>query len=101
MWSEKNYYSLLGFYVQYRKEVLCKKLYDFRLKQINKIKSNNKNMFIMISIGRVCQLVAGGLSINSYDNSLSRNTPLHWAASFSDVDTINCLIGKYYYLINK
>ncbi|KAK7077573.1 hypothetical protein SK128_012480 [Halocaridina rubra] len=45
-------------------------------------------------VGRVCQLVAAGLSINSYDNPLSRNTPLHWAASFADVDTLTCLLAR-------
>lgn len=45
-------------------------------------------------VGRVCQLVAAGLSINSHDNPLSRNTPLHWAASFADADTVTCLIAR-------
>ncbi|XP_064113113.1 uncharacterized protein LOC135219888 isoform X2 [Macrobrachium nipponense] len=45
-------------------------------------------------VGRVCQLVAAGLSINSHDNPLSRNTPLHWAASFADVDTLSCLLAR-------
>ncbi|KAF2359785.1 Ankyrin repeat-containing domain [Trinorchestia longiramus] len=45
-------------------------------------------------LGRVCQLVAGGLSVNSYDNAVSRNTPLHWAASFADTDTLHCLIAR-------
>ncbi|XP_042215354.1 uncharacterized protein LOC121861551 isoform X1 [Homarus americanus] len=45
-------------------------------------------------VGRVCQLVAAGLSINSHDNPLSRNTPLHWAASFADTDTLTCLIAR-------
>lgn len=35
------------------------------------------------------------MNVNAHDNQLSRNTPLHWAASFGDVDTIICLIGKY------
>ena len=52
----------------------------------------------MCSIGRVCQLVAGGLDINGYDSPLSRNTALHWAASFADVDTINCLIGNLFFI---
>nr|XP_045591996.1 uncharacterized protein LOC123753983 isoform X1 [Procambarus clarkii]XP_045591997.1 uncharacterized protein LOC123753983 isoform X1 [Procambarus clarkii] len=45
-------------------------------------------------VGRVCQLIAAGLSINSHDNPLSRNTPLHWAASFADTDTLTCLIAR-------
>ncbi|XP_071527220.1 uncharacterized protein [Panulirus ornatus] len=45
-------------------------------------------------VGRVCQLVAAGLSINSHDNPLSRNTPLHWASSFADPDTLTCLIAR-------
>lgn len=45
-------------------------------------------------VGRVCQLTAAGLSINSHDNPLSRNTPLHWAASFADSDTLTCLIAR-------
>ncbi|XP_037782496.1 uncharacterized protein LOC119578901 isoform X1 [Penaeus monodon] len=45
-------------------------------------------------VGRVCQLVAAGLSINSHDNPLSRNTPLHWAASFADIDTLTCLLAR-------
>ncbi|MCL4131852.1 UNVERIFIED_CONTAM: hypothetical protein GTU68_003743 [Idotea baltica] len=45
-------------------------------------------------IGRVCQLIASGMSVNAHDNQLSRNTPLHWAASFADLDTLNCLIAR-------
>ncbi|KAK3858719.1 hypothetical protein Pcinc_035106 [Petrolisthes cinctipes] len=45
-------------------------------------------------VGRVCQLVASGLSINAHDNPLSRNTPLHWAASFAQPDTLTCLIAR-------
>lgn len=45
-------------------------------------------------VGRVCQLVAAGLNINSHDNPLSRNTPLHWAASFADADTLVYLIAR-------
>ncbi|RXG59905.1 Tankyrase-2 [Armadillidium vulgare] len=45
-------------------------------------------------IGRVCQLIASGMNVNAHDNQLSRNTPLHWAASFGDVDTIICLIAR-------
>jgi ankyrin repeat protein len=45
------------------------------------------------SVGRVCQLVAAGLSINSFDSEESRNTPLHWAASYGNKDIVSCLIG--------
>ncbi|XP_076059863.1 uncharacterized protein LOC143036412 isoform X2 [Oratosquilla oratoria] len=45
-------------------------------------------------VGKVCQLLAAGLSVNAQDNPLSRNTPLHWAASFADTDTITCLVAR-------
>ncbi|KAF4523546.1 hypothetical protein B566_EDAN011994 [Ephemera danica] len=45
-------------------------------------------------VGRVCQLVAAGLSINSYDSIESRNTPLHWAASYGNRDIVSCLIDR-------
>ena len=35
-------------------------------------------------LGRVCQLLAAGVSAQALDSPQSRNTPLHWAASFGD-----------------
>uniref|UniRef100_A0A0N4ZT12 ANK_REP_REGION domain-containing protein n=1 Tax=Parastrongyloides trichosuri TaxID=131310 RepID=A0A0N4ZT12_PARTI len=53
--------------------------------------------------GKVCRLIASGVPVNSYDSELTKNTPLHWAASFgneeiikafcdsqADVNAINC-----------
>ncbi|CAB3359835.1 Hypothetical predicted protein [Cloeon dipterum] len=45
-------------------------------------------------VGRVCQLIAAGLSVNSYDSEESRNTPLHWAASYGNRDIVSCLIHR-------
>jgi ankyrin repeat protein len=47
-------------------------------------------------VGRVCQLIAAGLSINSYDSEESRNTPLHWAASYGNRDIVSCLLSKLF-----
>jgi hypothetical protein len=44
-------------------------------------------------VGRVCQLIAAGISINSWDSEDSKNTPLHWAACYGNKDIVTCLIG--------
>ncbi|CEF64188.1 Ankyrin repeat and Glycoside hydrolase, catalytic domain and Beta-hexosaminidase, bacteial type, N-terminal domain and Ankyrin repeat-containing domain-containing protein [Strongyloides ratti] len=38
--------------------------------------------------GKVCRLIASGVPVNSYDSDLTRNTPLHWAASFGNEEII-------------
>ncbi|XP_021936074.1 uncharacterized protein LOC110837829 isoform X2 [Zootermopsis nevadensis] len=45
-------------------------------------------------VGRVCQLIAAGISINSWDSEDSRNTPLHWAACYGNKDIVTCLIDR-------
>lgn len=46
------------------------------------------------SIGRVCQLLAAGVSVNFQDSPTSLNTPLHWAASFGNKDAVQCLCKR-------
>jgi hypothetical protein len=48
---------------------------------------------LFFRVGRVCQLIAAGININSWDSEESKNTPLHWAACFGNKDIITCLIG--------
>uniref|UniRef100_A0A0K0FKT5 ANK_REP_REGION domain-containing protein n=1 Tax=Strongyloides venezuelensis TaxID=75913 RepID=A0A0K0FKT5_STRVS len=38
--------------------------------------------------GKVCRLIASGVPVNAYDSELTRNTPLHWAASFGNEEII-------------
>ncbi|XP_063217542.1 uncharacterized protein LOC134528147 [Bacillus rossius redtenbacheri] len=45
-------------------------------------------------VGRVCQLIAAGISINSWDSEESKNTPLHWAACYGNKDMVSCLITR-------
>ncbi|KAJ9589645.1 hypothetical protein L9F63_017134, partial [Diploptera punctata] len=45
-------------------------------------------------VGRVCQLIAAGISINSWDSEESKNTPLHWAACYGNKDIVTCLIDR-------
>lgn len=45
-------------------------------------------------VGRVCQLIAAGININSWDSEESRNTPLHWAACYGNKDIVTCLIDR-------
>jgi hypothetical protein len=52
-------------------------------------------VFLCFRVGRVCQLIAAGISINSWDSEESKNTPLHWAACYGNKDIVTCLIGGY------
>nr|CAD7454823.1 unnamed protein product [Timema tahoe] len=45
-------------------------------------------------VGRVCQLVAAGININSWDSVESKNTPLHWAACYGNKEIVTCLISR-------
>lgn len=45
-------------------------------------------------LGRVVQLLAAGININSWDSEGSKNTPLHWAACYGNKDIITCLIDR-------
>ncbi|XP_046384322.1 uncharacterized protein LOC124154554 isoform X2 [Ischnura elegans] len=45
-------------------------------------------------VGRVCQLNAAGICINSLDSEDSKNTPLHWAACYGNRDIVSCLIDR-------
>ncbi|WAR19130.1 hypothetical protein MAR_000968, partial [Mya arenaria] len=39
------------------------------------------------------QLIESGVGVNFSDAKESANTPLHWAASFADINTVRCLCG--------
>ncbi|XP_076312660.1 uncharacterized protein LOC143226079 isoform X1 [Tachypleus tridentatus] len=43
-------------------------------------------------IGRIIQLLQAGVSVNAQDCPSSGNTALHWGASFSNVDVVQCLL---------
>ncbi|KAK2152971.1 hypothetical protein LSH36_313g04004 [Paralvinella palmiformis] len=45
-------------------------------------------------IGSVCQLIAAGVDVNMLDTGHSKNTPLHWAASYGSKDVIQCLVKR-------
>ncbi|XP_011505439.1 PREDICTED: uncharacterized protein LOC105368183 isoform X2 [Ceratosolen solmsi marchali] len=45
-------------------------------------------------ISRVQQLLSVGINVNSWDSKVSRNTPLHWAACYSNKDMVQYLIDK-------
>uniref|UniRef100_A0A7M5UUI9 Uncharacterized protein n=2 Tax=Clytia hemisphaerica TaxID=252671 RepID=A0A7M5UUI9_9CNID len=45
-------------------------------------------------IYRIEQLVSAGIDINSCDGSTSSNSILHWAVSFSDLQTIKLVLDK-------
>ncbi|GLH15836.1 Poly [ADP-ribose] polymerase tankyrase [Gryllus bimaculatus] len=45
-------------------------------------------------VGRVCQLIAAGISINAWDSEESKNTPLHWAACYGNQDIVVCLLDR-------
>ena len=36
------------------------------------------------------------MPVNFFDTQDTQNTPLHWVASFGDVNTAECLCGKIY-----
>ena len=54
----------------------------------------NTSSACSVSEGRVCQLLAAGLAVNTWDSPHSRNTPLHWAANFASRDMVSCLTGQ-------
>ena len=56
-------------------------------------KGNTGVVVLCCRVGRVCQLIAAGISINSWDSEDSKNTPLHWAACYGNKDIVTCLIG--------
>jgi hypothetical protein len=58
-------------------------------------KGNTGMVVLCCRVGRVCQLIAAGISINSWDSEDSKNTPLHWAACYGNKDIVTCLIGGY------
>lgn len=43
------------------------------------------------NINQVKQLIQGGVSVNFIDSPETLNSPLHWAASFADVEMVECL----------
>ncbi|KAG1664104.1 Tankyrase-2 [Nymphon striatum] len=45
-------------------------------------------------VEEVEMLLDSGINVNCYDSEESMNTPLHWAASYSDVPTVKCLLGR-------
>jgi hypothetical protein len=56
-------------------------------------KGNTGMVVLCFRVGRVCQLIAAGIGINSWDSEDSKNTPLHWAACYGNKDIVTCLIG--------
>jgi len=52
-------------------------------------------LWIFSRIYRVEQLVSAGIDINSCDGGTSNNSILHWAVSFSDLPTVQLVIGKF------
>jgi len=56
-------------------------------------KGNTGLVVLCFRVGRVCQLIAAGIGINSWDSEDSKNTPLHWAACYGNRDIVTCLIG--------
>ena len=47
-------------------------------------------------LGRVSQLLSSGVSKDAVDSGLTRNTALHWAASFGSEDVIQLLIDNQF-----
>jgi ankyrin repeat protein len=48
---------------------------------------------LLLRIERVQQLLSVGINVNSWDSEISRNTPLHWAACYSNKDMVQYLTG--------
>ncbi|XP_046371371.2 uncharacterized protein LOC124145584 isoform X2 [Haliotis rufescens] len=46
------------------------------------------------NLGRVCQLLAGGVDVNLRDTPATQNTPLHWGVTYSTVDMVQCLATR-------
>ncbi|KAK2181799.1 hypothetical protein NP493_375g01012 [Ridgeia piscesae] len=43
------------------------------------------------NVTRVTQLLSAGVDVNLQDTAVSKNTPMHWAASYANSDTVRCL----------
>ena len=62
------------------------------------------NMTLLLSVSvfslqRVEEFLDAGCDVNCLDSERTRNTPLHWAASYSTPDILQMLIGmSQYYL---
>ena len=54
----------------------------------------------VFSLQRVEEFIDAGCDVNCLDSERTRNTPLHWAASYSTPDILQMLIGmsSQYYL---
>ena len=54
----------------------------------------------VFSLQRVEEFLDAGCDVNCLDSERTRNTPLHWAASYSTPDILQMLIGmsSQYYL---
>ncbi|XP_064600438.1 uncharacterized protein LOC135466719 [Liolophura sinensis] len=46
------------------------------------------------NIGRVCQLLAAGVDVNLVDSHESKNTPLHWAATYGSWQMVQSLCSR-------
>lgn len=46
------------------------------------------------SLERIQQLISAGVDVNAVDSESTQNSPLHWAACYSNVEIISYLIGK-------
>ena len=47
----------------------------------------------VLSLQRVEEFLDAGCDVNCLDSERTRNTPLHWAASYSTPDILQMLIG--------
>lgn len=43
---------------------------------------------------RIQQFVSAGVDVNAVDSESTQNSPLHWAACYSDAQIISYLVGK-------
>ena len=50
-------------------------------------------IFIYCSLDRVEEFLDAGCDVNCIDSDRTRNTPLHWAASYSTPEILQVLIG--------
>ena len=51
----------------------------------------------VFSLQRVEEFLDAGCDVNCLDSERTRNTPLHWAASYSTADILQMLIGMSQY----
>lgn len=54
-----------------------------------------------IRIDRVQRIISAGINVNSWDSELSRNTPTHWAACYSNIDMVQYLTGTSLKTLNN